>query len=73
MKEYRKFLEDAYLVDTVIDIATDCSDICSKVICKFLLRSIVNTPGRNRQFDRASPTPIPLKSYTLSVGPTPSV
>ena len=33
----------------------------------------MNTPGRNRQFDRASPTPIPLKSYTLSASPTPSV
>lgn len=33
----------------------------------------VNTPGWNRQFDRASPTPLPLKSYTLSAGPTPSV
>ena len=35
--------------------------------------SILNTPGRNRQFDRASPTPIPLKSYTLSAGQTPPV
>ena len=33
----------------------------------------LNTPGENRQFDRTSPTPIPLKSYTLSAGPTPSV
>ena len=33
----------------------------------------VNTPGWNRQYDRASPTPLPLKSYTLSAGPTPSV
>ena len=33
----------------------------------------LNTPGWNRQYDRASPTPIPLKSYTLSASPTPSV
>ena len=33
----------------------------------------MNTPGWNRQYDRASPTPLPLKSYTLSAGPTPSV
>jgi len=33
----------------------------------------VNTPGANRQFNRASPTPLPLKSDTLSAGPTPSV
>jgi len=33
----------------------------------------VNTPGRSRQVDRASPTPIPLKSYTLSAAPTPPV
>ena len=33
----------------------------------------VNTPGWNRQFDRARPTPLPLKSYTLSASPTPSV
>ena len=33
----------------------------------------MNTPGRNRQFDRASPTLLPLKSYTLSTGPTPFV
>jgi hypothetical protein len=36
-------------------------------------RAVMNTPGANRQFDRASPTPFPLKSYTLSAGPTPSV
>ena len=33
----------------------------------------VNAPGWNRQFDRARPTPLPLKSYTLSASPTPSV
>ena len=33
----------------------------------------LNTPGWNRQFDRARPTPLPLKSYTLSASPTPSV
>ena len=33
----------------------------------------LNTPGADRQFDRASPTPVPLKPYTLSAGPTPSV
>ena len=33
----------------------------------------MNTPGWNRQFDRARPTPLPLKSYTLSASPTPSV
>ena len=37
------------------------------------LRASVNTPGWNRQFDRARPTPLPLKSYTLSASPTPSV
>ena len=33
----------------------------------------LNTPDRNRQLDRSCPTPVPLKSYTLSAGPTPSV
>ena len=33
----------------------------------------MNAPGWNRQFDRARPTPLPLKSYTLSASPTPSV
>ena len=36
-------------------------------------RHMVTTPGWNRQFDRARPTPLPLKSYTLSASPTPSV
>lgn len=34
---------------------------------------LMNTPDRNRQLDRSCPTPVPLKSYTLSAGPTPSV
>lgn len=39
----------------------------------FLISGIMNTPDRNRQLDRSCPTPVPLKSYTLSAGPTPSV
>ena len=40
---------------------------------RFMTASSLNTPGWNRQYDRASPTPLPLKSYTLSASPTPSV
>ena len=41
--------------------------------CGAELNAILNAPGWNRQFDRARPTPLPLKSYTLSASPTPSV
>ena len=37
------------------------------------VRDLVNTPGVDGHHDRATPTPNPLKSYTRSVGPTPSV
>ena len=72
-KEYKEILqlisrnEDkllATMTDTQKELFTKYSDC---------VREYLNTPGRSRQVDRASPTPIPLKSYTLSAAPTPPV
>lgn len=68
-----------YLRNVIIQIITQYPEMTDPV--KELLVNAkgncgndrVNTPGWNRQYDRASPTPLPLKSYTLSAGPTPSV
>ena len=55
------------LVDNEEKVADDLS------LDSFIAGFQLNTPGWNRQFDRARPTPLPLKSYTLSASPTPSV
>ena len=47
--------------------------ITAKMYISELGKIILNTPGENRQFDRSSPTPIPLKSDTFSASPTPPV